>query len=872
MNAATPICTKCRALIRQPKSFARLPRATFISLSNTTPRTAPKSPNGFAHAEPDATDNVSTSTGSGEMPARLPLRLQGQRQRPRPIDPKPGDILESIFEEAVAPHRLAKDPQQQSTTSLEPYKNAEALRKLLSEKTAPVESWNFFVEHFGPDIWSKDKGTVGQRALPAFLHSAAKQVLRQVISAKYQHPFSSTLPTVAEVSTLYAQLGLLHGNDWADMMLNLIGEILKIRQESPRDHIREKALLSDLLGSWNVVCRRSGHVPSFTPVDSLCLDWSKLPYVSTQHTTYVYRKSGLPSLFGLLAPSFRLRHLDNVPIIAIATLALLAKESPPETTGLLDDPAFINTLRQVIGVRGYDINQLKGVNDGSNIDIVSGFAIKEWHELDLHSTKTADPPRGATHLSSPSPVYRIGIHKRIQDALGRRDVSQLDKLWIDVANLPISQSDGEPNSSGLPARHETGTLSASLCNYFILAYMTLRMPNSAINVWNHMVSSGLTPTVRTWTAMLDGCRASRDRNALETIWGKMQQSDVKPDTVCWTTRIIGLIECGRVEDGLRALDEMGRTWLSVMKSEQGKTTSGKLSPRSDIQGAAKPTTETINAVIAGLLRKRKSEAIRHVLSWSSKFDIRPDIVTYNTLLRYLIRDGRSKEVGVILQQMQKSGVEADVVTFTTIIEEIFHPSESTTPEEQRESILAILSEMEAAGVKANLHTYGKIIYQILRTPHGDFTAVTAVMERMAQQGLQPSSHIYTMLIDHYFNRETPDLDAARGLIERVRLEPGSADHIFWDRVIEGYARAGDTASAMRILGRLNSEQNVTGWVPLKTLLLALAQNQEWDVARTLVKNTIADRGGPISEDEHGKEGQHPFWRLATELGLLQAYP
>ena len=211
-----------------------------------------------------------------------------------------------------------------------------------------------------------------------------------------------------------------------------------------------------------------------------------------------------------------------------------------------------------------------------------------------------------------------------------------------------------------------GTFTAELANLFILIYMTFRQPNPAINVWNHMLRSGIQPTLQTWNAMLSGCKDSRDWKTLEVVWKRMLASGAQPDVICWTTRISGLIEAYQFDSGIRALDEMGRIWLAAAKVQHPKMKLEQLQLLPEVDGAAKPTIETINGAVAGLLRKHKSEAAHHVLAWGGKFGITPDINTYNALLRPLIRSGHTKQATALLQQMQKAGIQADVATFTTI--------------------------------------------------------------------------------------------------------------------------------------------------------------------------------------------------------------
>jgi pentatricopeptide repeat protein len=357
---------------------------------------------------------------------------------------------------------------------------------------------------------------------------------------------------------------------------------------------------------------------------------------------------------------------------------------------------------------------------------------------------------------------------------------------------------------------------------------------------------------------------------LEDVWIKMLHLGVQPDVVCWTTRISGLIESNKVDKAMYALDEMGRIWLAANKPKLNEVKTKQKKPMVHALPTTKPvkpTIETVNAAVSGLLRKRFPEAAHRVLAWAAKFNVAPNVITYNTLLLPLIRDGHSEEAMALLKQMQKAGIEADVGTFTTILEEVFRFSDELTPKEQREITSNILSEMKGAGIKANLHTYGRMIYQLLQSHSGDLTVVNVVMEHMSQQGIQPTTYIYTMLLNHYFSQEPADLDAVRSLIELAKSEVGAVDHIFWDRVIEGYARAGDTTAAMRVLGKLNSAGNRTSWVTRQVLLTALVQNEEWQVARSFVGNVKADTGAPRPEME-GQEGQQRFWRLAAELQLL----
>ena len=737
-----------------------------------------------------------------------------------------------------------------------------------------IESWSFFLEHFGPGAWKSD--SISRNTSPAYVYMrdgsySGRALLLRIIQARDKDPFSTTLPTFTEVSSVYSQLGVLNGTDWADMVFSLIARLLEFQKSESIDLMNEEMLISDLVGCWNVVFRQAGK--SQYPVSmegNSSFDWSHVPSISSKEAIQAYKKRGVQGCFGSLVPDIPFHHLTNFPTVAVATYALLTQEPIARKAVTQEAALLVSSLGRVISLLSPDM-QPAATTPGLAAASVNEFVKTTWAETRKRATRSVSQRKTRTPISeshTASPMRSTFLHKRLQDAFTKQDIHQVDRLWDDVVMFPARNEKAAEDEQAENAV-QTALLTVGLCNQFILTYMALRRPNRAIDVWNLMLSKRLSPNMSTWDCMLTGCRTSRDVKALEGVWSKMQSLQVQPDAVCWTTRISGLVECNQFEKGMNALDEMGRLWLTAARRKHGtKKSIDELRGVDDVPGAIKPTISTVNAAIGGLLKKHRQDDAHRVLAWAGKFGIRPDIITYNTLLRSLIRNGQSGEAMALLQQMNNDGLKADVATFTTVLDETFRHTEHT-PEEQGKIVASVFAEMEAAGIVANLHTYGKIIYCLLECTTGDLTAVNGVLERMSREGLQPSSHISTMLVEHYFSRQPPDLDAVRFLIDRSRLEPSNVDHIFWDRVVEGYSGVGDTTSAMRILGKVHSGSGRVSWTTLQKLLNSLAQNQEWDVARTLVRNTKIDTGGPLPDHVRGKKDQHHFWELVAELELLE---
>jgi pentatricopeptide repeat protein len=862
------ICLACRRRLGQigtPRGVQSPLRASFVSLSGSSKITDQRGRDSLLHLG----DNGDRRKGVYHEAV-----WERTNRARRPTNTKePGDHLESLFAESI------KLPASLSTTTskpsihVNPYQNAETLRQMLADETCPViDSWQFFLLHFGPDAWKQ--GSMDRKSMPSYLYLrdgaySGRALLQRIVRAKDVDSHSTTLPSFTELTRVYSQLGILHGQDWASLMHSLIGKILA-HKDSPLHDELINSLLEDLTGSWNVVFCQSGNSTDHQTI-RFPVDWSHSPSISVREAFQAHNKGGMRSCFGLLVPGLKPNQLSDVPVIAAGTLALLTQNPFSQSPVAQQASPLISSLSYVISVLPAEIRPTADTSRADTVPI-DEFLKVTWNETVKYAAqKAASSTEKGCSVKASSPPTRTGItfvHQTLQDAFNRRDGRQVDQLWSDVAKYPVKTEAADPGPGTQAPFH--GFLSVGLCNIFILTYMALRQPNRAIDVWNHMVSNGLSPNLATWDSLMKGCKTSKDWRALENIWRKMQTLRVQPDNVCWTTRISALIECYQVDKAIHALDEMGQLWLNAARRKHGNLKLEELKTKSDVHEAVKPSISTVNAAVTGLLNRQSPEAAHRVLAWAGKFGIQPDIITYNTLLRSLIRKGQTKEAMALLQQLQNEGLLADAATFTTILDETFRYADDHTPEEQKDIIDNIFSEMEAVGVKPNLHTYGKIIYHLLERRNADMTAVNIVMEHMAAQDLQPTTYIYTILADHYFSREPPDLDAVRILTERSRMNPGSVDNIFWDRLIEGYSKVGDTTSAVRILGKVNSGSSRISWVTLRKLLSALILNDEWDVARTLVRNAKIDSGGPLPDYIHGKKHQHHFWDLVAELGLLDA--
>jgi len=884
------ICSACRrnisASIRHRGAGQSRSRSTFVSLANTRNST------GDTAGEDILTIGGSHDAKNGRPKPNHggPVRGQARNSRGGPID-----FLESLFEEsrsAPSTSKILPNPTRQAAI-LAQYEHTETLKRLLAKPDEPINDiWQHFISHLNAAAWHLN--TPGEIPRPVAFKAVTGTLLHRLQKERMQSRTADNLPTVAEITSVYASLGLLHPADWKALVYDLLR---KLSEQKVYAHIEPAianlpelfsehlAISEDILGAWKVLCKHySLYVNRKDPGfgDSLD-DWEFLGYPGESDLRPVKLKGGLDEVFLSLWPRCPRPYVSSMTYAALVTFSLITNLLPRSFAHVGSKNPFMLTIARLLVAARCNVKDIVKSQAAEDLAL-KGFVI-DWPS----ALRRAEPMANRStyrYLGVQHSVVRpldfrstTLLSQRLSRAMTERDLKQINSLWaeakISAQTMTTADSESGHEETGSPivtsptARPSHPKAQNSqfpeLCNQFILAYMGLRHPDGALDIWNYMVETSRHPGLSTWHAMLEGCRRARNPTSLEAVWTRLQSSVLQPDVACWRTRISGLIENGKIELAICALEEMGRHWHEAAKKQHIKS-----KKPGDINGTVKPTIEIINDAISGLLNRGHHLAAKRILAWGDDFGIKPDIVTFNILIRGLIRDGRMESVPSLLAQMQKQGIQADVATFTTILDEIFKTSDPLSPEEQLKLTNLVFAEMEAAGVQPNRFTYNKIISSLLQTQPKDMKAVQAVLARMAAQKIEPSRDIYTMLIKHHFSQEPPNLEGVRTLLDRIRVSGAILDHIFWDRVIEGYASVGDTANALAVLGRIDKEGSRVGWPALEMVLRALAENGEGEMARQVVRNVKMDRGGPPDIDQRGVEGQHSFWRAVGELGLMDA--
>ncbi|MCJ1479091.1 hypothetical protein MMC13_007775 [Lambiella insularis] len=407
---------------------------------------------------------------------------------------------------------------------------------------------------------------------------------------------------------------------------------------------------------------------------------------------------------------------------------------------------------------------------------------------------------------------------------------------------------------------------------FLSTFFAVGRPDCATEAWNTMCKHGCEPGIVHWIALLEGCKQARDLVSLRSIWRRIEEAKVQTTNQAWAVYISGLLICKDWRTALQAVEELGKVWeSSKIAAASAKPDAESLNEQQNIheKDLLVPSIWPINAAISGLLRNKRHDLSNALLKWAGSRGVKPNTTTFNILLRPAIRLDAREDVRSILAKMKDNACEPDVVTFTIILDGIFrNPSsafQTASVEAQESLVTRVFKDMDENGIKATAQTYSTILDGLLHPKYFNLPAAHAVLSRMAVQGVKPTPYIYTILITHYFSLSPPDLPAIDALWRRIELENIPVDHVFYDRMIEGYGRAGALEKMLALLRRMPSAGKKPGWIALLGALKALAEAEEWDLVRDLVRDVANEKCGLLRLGKRGWRGEEEFWDFVEAL-------
>ena len=410
-------------------------------------------------------------------------------------------------------------------------------------------------------------------------------------------------------------------------------------------------------------------------------------------------------------------------------------------------------------------------------------------------------------------------------------------------------------------------------------FFKLERSDMAVEIYNTMRKSGITPMTGYWRVLLIGCLHEKDAVSMAGFWSKMELLGITPDEAMWTARIQTLILGGMLNEGVKALEDLSRTWKRNVSSGLRKL--DRNAPGSDT--AASPTpVSPLNPLKAALSSLRSSGRVRlvtKIFAWAKTESLPIDTDIFNILLLSRVKKAvNDTDVHAILADMGLHSCKPDVSTYTIILDGIlsnassdFHHKGSN---EQAAFLLGMLDTMQRQNIAPDERTYDTILRGLLGRPSivtdsKNVPVARAVLDRMtsasASMQISPSPHVFTTFMTYYFSLQPPDLDAVSSLwssIEASLVKRSCLDALFYDKMIENYAKLGSTERMLYFLRTMVKARRTPGYLALLGILRRLVECQDWDAAAELVSGVEGGPGkGLLRYQQRSTKGKHEFWEL-----------
>lgn len=733
------------------------------------------------------------------------------------------------------------------------------------------------------DKYSDDKATLA-------LQGVSKDILVLISRSRSSDLVRDSIPVLSEVIRLLVKNKLMRYH-WEDILWIKTGALLQSISRPAGvppvpeacDPLRAIPVLEEVLDVWEIFVEEYGQQQPATRVQiknagmlddydkfegsmlksSLTRDrtrqWQGLPKDKDARLPYTDALNNVPQRFLLCLPRHPNQPVDGIIVAANLTHDcvnfLIQHSLIPETTVQNAQPflAFVKNFR-------FKRSFLREIATRALVKqgIPSGIVDKALRCCGLTQATAREDVSSSEGLAPPNKTFTEDnttrktsqvrlISKDLARAVQRSDTGLAIGLWRRFRDNSMPNGDTE-------------SLREEIFTQFLSSFFSLRRPGHAVDVWNVMVRSGLIPRQKHWQAMIVGCTKSKDLVSMQEIWTNMKAAGFEPDNKSWTAWIHGLIKCGEWHLGLGALEELGRLWRNA--PVEAKTDNGGT-------GGPLPTIEPVNGAISALLATGKAGIVPKVFLWAKLQNVPLATSTFNIMLRPAIRKDETEAVNHVLSEMQAHNCQPDIVTFTIILNGLLSNTNSSfhtkTPEAQKTTILTLLKTLQSKGLFATAHTYSTVLDGLLAPQTINLTAARAVLNHMAANNLKPSPHIYTILVTHYFAATPPDLAAIDSLMHRIRLEKGALDSVFYDRMIEGYARAGEVEKMLSFVRRAPREGKSPSWMALLAVLEELVRAREWGFAKEFVADVSDREKGLLRHGEAGGAGKDWFWELVDEL-------
>ncbi|KAI8666613.1 hypothetical protein NCS57_00887000 [Fusarium keratoplasticum] len=710
---------------------------------------------------------------------------------------------------------------------------------------------------FDEEIWPSIQELRGQLPKPIYMAVTGLLSDQSLTMLRDGHYLRSV-----RLSQVYSTLGKYDLDIRNDLILNLCIRMTQARNKSyTRTQMRD-----ELIGMWKHVSqlKRPGEVDrelrfAMPSVPEVLKDAEKARFVEKDQTQDSSKNPTaralasmflqypppqaqdiIPALLATLAVASDVRYFGREKRVALSPLLVLARAVLSKHQLTEDNIHSILSNYHTLPADKMDALGVYVKNQWPTVMTMLTTEAEQWMKPESHEWAEDPVKLAASRVTS--------FHKLLKSAYRARNIGAMSAIWEDMMKS-LEQN---------PRVREQLADSPDFLDYWIFVWCAVRRTKRLEETIELMRSLNMPMTLKSYTAMMHGWKKCKDLAKVEALWGQLVSAGTKLDIVIWTERISALIELGKTQAGIQALEELVMTWKKAVQNG------------TEAQ-AVQPTIHVINAAFKGMLHLYP-DAAHELLAWAGREGFEPNVRTFNILISESLRAGHTDKVTDLLRAMRQQGIDPDTATFTILLEEVVKRMDYATSEEQVEAVHSIFADMEDAGLKPNLETYGKMLYAVDGIQGSSDDAMAAVQNHMRNNGFAVTPHMVTILIERALRRDPPDIKRVRLLLKENKLSVvKQGDQTLWERVMSAHAISGETKEAMRIFDDLaKAGRPVTSLPCLSDLVGALLQKKETESAQKVIDTVLTHKAKSTDNLESNQRyWRHHLWFMARRNGLIK---
>lgn len=265
----------------------------------------------------------------------------------------------------------------------------------------------------------------------------------------------------------------------------------------------------------------------------------------------------------------------------------------------------------------------------------------------------------------------------------------------------------------------------------IKLYGVAGMPQQAIKTFHQMKSLDISPTVKSFNALLVALVESENPNLAHDFYKDIDSFGISADLQTYNIVLKAICDMNEDESAFSFLDEMRKHGYE-------------------------PKNFTYNTILSALYKQGKYKEADDLLGKISE-TCPPDVATYNIRMNHLCGCHKTCDAENLLDEMVSKGLNPNNTTFNTLITGFC--KENNLTEAKR-----VFSEISSEGCEPNAVNYYTLIYFLSKEGHFD-TAYELCIESM-RKNWTPNLKTAKILIDGLLKNNK--LENAREVVEGMK--------------------------------------------------------------------------------------------------------